>query len=242
MNKGGRINFKMPDVFVAPTHDQEKEKDIPEEMVKTIPPKEESSGKANSGEKSFSPLSALMVNPHHLNFEAQEAGEKVVLLLRRHWVTNLPWIFVGGLMFLAPPFISLASSLLNLPFQLPLGTVFVAQAFWYLLSFGYLFVNFLIWYFNAYLVTNHRIVDIDFHSLTYKEISATELEKVQDITFRVGGAIRHIFDYGDVLIQTAGTAPNFDFLAVPKPAFVADKIGDLAREKGGEEDESRKSA
>ena len=62
------------------------------------------------------------------------------------------------------------------------------------------------------------------------------------VTFRVGGVIRHIFDYGDVLIQTAGTAPNFDFLAVPKPAFVADKIGDLAREKGGEENESREPA
>ncbi|MDP3998347.1 MAG: PH domain-containing protein [bacterium] len=236
----------MPDVFVAPTPQPKKEKVTSGKPVESVSSERESpteviskpqEGKPVFQSKFSSPLASMMVNPTHLSFEAQEEGEEVILLLRRHWVTNLPWIFVGGFLFLIPPFVSIFVSLLNFSLQLPFGTVFVAQAFWYLISFGYLFVNFLIWYFNAYLVTNQRIVDIDFNNLTYKEISSTELEKVQDITFRVGGVIRHIFDYGDVIIQTAGTAPNFDFLAVPKPAFVADKIGDLAREKGGGENE-----
>lgn len=203
----------MPDVFVSSMPEG-----APENKKKVAPP---------------NPLSALMLAPKGVFFQNQESDEEIILLLRRHWITNLPWILVGGLMFLAPLLVSLLISIFGFSLPIPVSTLVVGQAFWYLISFGYLFINFLIWYFNAQLVTNERIVDIDFHDIVYKEVSATQLDKVQDVTFRMGGVIPHIFDYGDVLIQTAGTEPNFDFLAVPQPDLVARKIGDLVENAGG---------
>lgn len=212
----------MPDIFVAPSVN--------------LPPKEESvsSPQAVSPQKPFAPLAALMVNPARVYFQNQDQDEQIILLLRRHWVTNLGWIFTGFLMLFLPSLVTIFVSFLNLSLQISPAIFWVGRIFWYLVTFGYLFINFLIWYFNAHLVTNKRAVDIDFHNLTYKDVSTTRIELIQDVTFKVGGVIRHLFDYGDVFIQTAGTEPNFEFQAVPKPAFVADKISDLmAVERGG---------
>ena len=230
----------MPDIFVAsPTGQPDKK----EKKIERTPPatleeqvvgeeKPVSPPKTDLPQKSSSPLLALMVNPRHVRFQNQEENEEVILLLRKHWITNLPWITVGSLMLLAPFLISFLVSLSNLSFQIPFSILLVGEVFWYLLSFGYLFINFLIWYFNTDIVTNERIVDIDFHSLIYKEVSTTKLEKVQDVTVKMGGVIRQIFNYGDVFVQTAGEEPNFDFRAIPKPAWVAHKVGELMETAG----------
>ena len=213
----------MPDVFVAPSTS------LPQEEEPTALP-----AQAVLPQKSPAPFAALMVNPTRVYFQNQDQDEQIILLLRKHWVTNLGWVITSFLMLLLPPFLAVFVPLLNLPLEISPSTLWLGQIFWYLVTFGYLFINFLIWYFNAHLVTNKRVVDIDFHNLTYKDVAATRIELIQDVTFKVGGVIRNIFDYGDVFVQTAGTEPNFEFQAVPKPAFVADKISDLmAVERGG---------
>ncbi|MBI4999751.1 PH domain-containing protein, partial [Candidatus Gottesmanbacteria bacterium] len=104
---------------------------------------------------------------------------------------------------------------------------------WYLVTFGFALVSFITWYFNVYIVTNERIVDVDFLHLLYKELSSTRIARIQDVTYKLGGVFRALFDFGDVFIQTAGTEPNFDFLAVPHPEAVVRKIAELmeAREE-----------
>lgn len=247
----------MPDIFVAsgseqPKKEEEKEKEEvkagsseekgssklqPEEKV-TDQDKSLSPAKSSSARGSAAPLAALMINPPRVYFQTQETDEEVILLLRRHWVTNLPWIFFGGLMFLAPPFAFFFIPFLDLPLDLSSPVFLLGQIFWYLITFGYFFVNFLIWYFNAHIVTNERAVDIDFHNLVYKEVSSTRIELIQDVTFTMGGVIRHMFNYGDVFIQTAGAQPNFDFLAAPKPALVAHKLNELMEKVREGKDES----
>jgi hypothetical protein len=70
-------------------------------------------------------------------------------------------------------------------------------------------------------------VDVDFSSVVYKNVSSTKLNLVQDVSFSQIGAIRTFFDYGDILVQTAGTLDNFDFTASPEPENVVHIIGDL---------------
>jgi hypothetical protein len=55
----------------------------------------------------------------------------------------------------------------------------------------------------------------------------------------MGGAIRTIFNYGDVLVQTAGEVPNFDFLAVPNPDKVVKVLQELRIEEEIEKIEGR---
>lgn len=225
----------MPDIFVAPPKTALKtEENSPIEAsvseISQMSPEREMTVPQETPKKNPSPVAALMINPVGVNFQTQDKDEQVVLLFRRHWVTNFPWIFFGSLMLLAPFVLSVFTPFL--PLQLPTQILISGVIFWYLLAFGYFLINFLLWYFNAYLITNERIVDIDFYNLVYKEVSSARLGNIEDVTFKVGGVIRHIFDYGDIFIQTAGQEANFEFQAVPKPALIADRLDNLMESLG----------
>lgn len=193
----------------------------------SVSAKEEPARHATFWQRVQQPLKAYVVNPPQMHFESQEAEEKVILLLRRHPITNVPWIVSGIIMLLAPVVLFPLFSFLN-PFPtLPLSYHFIFTLFWYVMTFGVILVKYLSWFFNVYLVTTERIVDVDFHNLVHREISSTRISKIQDVTYKVSGVIRSIFDYGDVFIQTAGTEENFIFEATPQPQNVVKTISEL---------------
>ncbi|MBI5619560.1 PH domain-containing protein [Candidatus Gottesmanbacteria bacterium] len=174
------------------------------------------------------PLTCFAVNPKGIRFETQEAKENVVLFLRQHLVVNVGWIALIALMVLAPTlFFPFFLRYTPMP-QLPIGYFVVGTVFWYVATFGFALANFLYWFFNIYIVTNERIVDIDFLYLLYKQFSQAELTRIQDITYTTGGIFAALFNYGNVYIQTAGELPNLEFEKVPHPEQVVETIRTLA--------------
>jgi membrane protein YdbS with pleckstrin-like domain len=103
----------------------------------------------------------------------------------------------------------------------------VAFIGWYLLIAAFVFTRFLGWFFNVGIVTDKRIVDIDFFGLLYKEITSADLNKIQDVSQQQVGAIRALFDFGDIFVQTASETAKIEFEAVPHPARVIDLIDNL---------------
>jgi len=103
----------------------------------------------------------------------------------------------------------------------------------------YLFEKFLSWFFNMTIITDERIVDIDFVNLTSKKVSDADLDKIQDVSFTNAGAIGTIFNYGDVLVQTAAEVSEFIFERVPDPAEVAKILQRLRTEEKIEAIEGR---
>lgn len=188
--------------------------------------------------KKPSHLPLRFARPIGISFATQGEDEEIYLFLRKHFVTNLPWIFATLiLIFLPVLFFFFSKFLLPLQFLIISKSLPILIAFYYLVIFGiFLFVNFIDWYFNVYIVTNQRVVDVDFINIIYREVSSTRLNLIQDVTVKTGGVIRSVFDYGDVFIQTAGTEMNFEFEAVPHPQQVAQEIEELmrvARQKEG---------
>lgn len=173
--------------------------------------------------KPKNPLAAYLYKPNGIHFESKKKEEEVILLLRRHWITNLSWIVVAFVMAFAPVFL-FSFPILNF---LPINFQFVALVGWYLLVTAFVLENFLIWYFNVSIITNERIVDIDFYSLLYKKVSEAEIYRIEDVSYQIGGIFRTFFDYGDVYVQTAAEVPNFEFAAVPNPDGVVKVIQTL---------------
>ncbi len=160
-----------------------------------------------------------------VKFETQGRKEEVVLLLRGHWATNVSWVVISLLGVFAPLF----WPLLPLAEFLPVRFQIVGLLGWYLLLCGFVFEKFMYWYFNVFIVTNSRVVDIDFHSLLYKEVSDAELDWIEDVTYRMGGIVRAFLNYGDIYIQTAAERAEFEFHAVPKPGKVVEVIQQLLK-------------
>jgi len=176
----------------------------------------------------MSPLTCYAISPDGVRFETQEDKEDIVLFLRQHIIVLFPSVFLTVLLTIAPlilvPFLL---RFLHLPVSIPPQYFVVGTVFWYVMTFGVSIMSFLRWYYNIYIVTDKRIVDIDFLHLLYKEFSEARLEKIQDLNFRSGGIFAAFFDYGDVFVETAGETPNIEFLSVPKPAKVVETISQL---------------
>jgi hypothetical protein len=218
----------MPDIFISETPKQSRASAKQESKSgdKKLPLEKPLPFKKRKGRR-FNPLSPYGYLPDDVDFETRTPEEKVVLLLRRHPITNVGWLLITAVMVFAP---AVLSSFPIFDF-LPSRYQFIAVLGWYLITLSYFLENFLSWFFNVNIITDERIIDIDFYNLIYKEVSDANIDKIQDVSYRMGGAIRTIFNYGDVIIQTASEVPNFEFLAVPRP----DKVAKLLQELGVEE-------
>lgn len=172
-------------------------------------------------------IKAYLVRPRRVKFETQEKKETIVMLLRRHLITQVPSVLLILAMLLAPLVLKIVPFLNFLPDRFQFMTVVM----WYLLTIAFIFEKFLAWFFNVNIITDERIIDIDFYSLGYKEVSEAKIDKVQDVSYVTGGALRSIFNYGNVLIQTAGEKPQLVFEAVPNPQRVAKVLNELILEE-----------
>jgi len=177
------------------------------------------------------PLTTYAMHPDGLRFETQEEQEEVILFLREHLIVLLPTILLGIIMVVAPTILfPLFFRFLHLPIDVPTGYLIVGTVFWYVVTFGFLLAQFLHWFFNIYIVTNERVVDIDFVNLLYKEFSEARLAKIQDLSFTAGGVFAAIFNYGSVHVQTAGEMPNFVFEKVRNPEQIVKTISEAAEQ------------
>lgn len=174
---------------------------------------------------SASVFAAFDAFPDGITFSGEEDNEQIILLLRAHIITNVRWILVAlGLAIIPIILVPLVGS-----FGLPVGagTGFVLILFWYMGIFTYAFINFLYWYFNVYIVTQERVIDVDWYSVIYRKVSSAQISHIEDVSASQGGVFAGVFDFGNVNIQTAAEEENFEFTNVPHPQLVAKKIGEL---------------
>lgn len=176
----------------------------------------------------FALFPAFFDRPEKMSFGEQEPDEVVELLLRRHWVTNLPWIFVSLLGFSLPAVIIALTRNFNINFfSVPGEIAFGLIIVWYMLILGYVIEQFLYWYYNIYIVTTKHLVDVNFHSLLYRDVTESAIDDIQSVSSKIKGIFGSLFNYGDVIAQTAAEIHVISFLDVPFPDLVADRIEDL---------------
>jgi uncharacterized membrane protein YdbT with pleckstrin-like domain len=181
------------------------------------------------------PLAAFSYFPSKINFIAADPDEKVILLLRKHPITNVPWIITAVLLLIAP----LLLDTLPIFDTIPLNLRLISTLFWYLVTAAFVLEEFLNWFFNVYVVTDERVFDVDFINLIYREITDANIDQIQDVTTTIGGVIPTLFNYGDVRIQTSAEIPQIEFLAVPRPDTVAQVLRELRVQEEIEKIEGR---
>lgn len=183
---------------------------------------------ATSRERHFHHLASFCARPLGMHFQNQEEDEQILLFLRRHFITNIPWIFTVIILLILPFLIfpilnSFEFNLVNLPPSFML----VLLIFYYLLVFTFAFIEFITWFYNISIVTQKRVIDIDYSDLVYHDIAVTKLSLVEDVRYVQSGFIGSLFNFGNVFVQTAGESENFEFLRIPKPADAVNIIQNL---------------
>ena len=180
-------------------------------------------------------LSSLEVMPSRVHFEAQDPKEHIVLLLRPHWVTNLWWNVLFVLLLFVPMLFFLIPFMSALPPAYP----FIMTFLWYAMLAAFAFEEFLMWFFSVNIVTDERIIDVDFYGLLFKHVSVAQLSKIQEINYTQKGILASVFNVGNVTVQTAGEVQTIEFNDIPNPDRVVKILSELVAQEEQEALEGR---
>lgn len=177
-------------------------------------------------------FNSFIEKPKDLHFESQEPQEQVYFILRRHPITNLGWILMSIILISLPlVFMLYSGQFIEDTFQyIPARYQLIGFILWYLLTLLFTFESFLTWYFNVYIITNKRLIDVDFNGFWGKRISEATFDNVEDVTYETSKFLHVLFDYGDIFMQTAAEKTEFEFHSISKPGKVHDILTDLVED------------
>lgn len=156
-------------------------------------------------------------------FVGQKDDEVVVAVFRKHWFG-----FVKPLVFFVIFFIF---SLMILWFgwsnpNWPLIIIIIGLSV-LVATVSYIVYNWLLWWYDMYLLTNVRVINFDQKSLFHRVVTEAELKNIQDITYEINGFWQTVLNFGAVEILTASSGKNIRFDSISNPHQVQEKIIDV---------------
>jgi hypothetical protein len=228
--KGGR--YSLPEERHVALHEKEILRDRrknKQEMAKESNANPSELGKSTVITSPIGIFSAFKIRPKGVRYHEQDDDEHVLLILRKHFITNAPWIIFGAFLLILLPILFYIFHYTSFPinFSISIQAEIVLVYAYYLMVFCYLFVSYFTWYYNADLITDKKIVDINFQDIIYHDVSMTKIDLVEDVNYVQSGFFGSMFGFGDVFIETAGKTLKFDFKSVPHPERVVNLLEDL---------------
>lgn len=94
-----------------------------------------------------------------------------------------------------------------------IGTGIILASFAIIATFiaAYLYIN------NVVVVTSDKIAQVLYRTIFDRKISQLSIGDIQDVTVSQKGIFARIFDYGTLVIETAGEQQNYTFTYTPDP-------------------------
>ncbi len=159
--------------------------------------------------------------------------EKIEYVVRRHWVTFIPiiiFLIVLAILPIGVYWLITNSSSQYLQNQTYYTAGVLLASIYYLSVILFFYTYFVEFHLDLWIITNDRLLDIQQKTLFARTISEVDLYQIQDITSEIHGIFPSIFNYGNIILQTAGTLPKFTFRNVANPNHLREAILDLAAE------------
>lgn len=160
----------------------------------------------------------------HFNLIEFDSNEQLVMEIRKHPVGLALIVIIGGIVTLATlmlaGFVAAAdldtffstSSLNSLKGIIMIASLLITS----LAVIGTLIGAFL-YRSNVIYVTSEKIAQVLYTNLFHRKISQLSIGDIQDVTVTQNGILAHIFNYGVLVIETAGEQQNYTFTFVPEP-------------------------
>ncbi len=155
-----------------------------------------------------------------LHFPLQD-DEHVLMLCRKHWLYLWPRTLMFALVAVIPIILAAVFLSKTLGFDGTPRLVFSIASLVWVVYWGVLaFLNWYRYNNDIWVITDQRIIDSTKTTPFNLKISTADLVNVQDMTVERNGIFRTMFDYGDIVCQTAADVQEFRLVAIPHPQDV----------------------
>lgn len=160
-----------------------------------------------------------------MNWFVLQEGEHILAKTRKHWIILLRDIGGTVLVGIAP--LALLG-VLSLPGILPAEN----STFLHLLAFGEIIWALIIWlalfalwtnyYLDLWIITNHRVANVDQVNLFRRTVTTWQFENIQEISTETTNPLQSFFSYGFIHIRTAGPSGKETRMeGIPHPENIA---------------------
>ncbi|PIR85438.1 hypothetical protein COU15_00685 [Candidatus Kaiserbacteria bacterium CG10_big_fil_rev_8_21_14_0_10_45_20] len=151
-------------------------------------------------------------------------NEQVVAIIRRHWFVLVRDILglavLYAIPFLIVPFV-LTAIAQNPAVQIPGSAGLVLGSLWSLLLWNMLFAKWTDYYYDIWIITNQRIIDIDQKGFFHRDIATLfDLGHIQDVKTVLSGVVGNILNFGLLQVQTAAAHKEFFMSDIANPGKV----------------------
>lgn len=164
--------------------------------------------------------------------------EHVLIVARRHWFVFFRDIVGIALLFFIPffaiPILGVFITAGTPAAVIPSGFGFFFASFWALILWQMLFARWTDYYYDIWIVTNWRIVDIEQKGFFNRDTATLlNLDKVQDVATRLNSVIGNLLGFGDIQVQTAAAHREFVFKEASRPIEIEKTIRRAQEERLG---------
>ncbi len=149
-----------------------------------------------------------------------------MLKVHRHWLFIVTRLIGLALLAAMPPVVAVLLGLLGISVFVGAATsaLVTLWALWGLVLWVMFWQFWTTYYMDIWVITNRRIIDIDYLRLFDRNIAMVRFERVQDVTTHVKGIVGTLLRYGSVVVQTAGTDKEFVIDQIANPEALRDVI------------------
>ncbi len=167
----------------------------------------------------------------YFKFIEFDAEEQLVTEIRKHPVGLVIVLLTGGFVILMLMLVGIFFGVVD--FDAVLGIeeanglrpLFIILSFFMIIGTAIMtFIAAFLYQSNVIFVTSEKIAQVLYSSLFNRKISQLSIGDVQDVTVTQKGLLAHFFNYGTLVIETAGEQENYKFSYVPHPYQVSKYI------------------
>lgn len=148
--------------------------------------------------------------------------EEIILSVRKHFITYIYDVLIHVIILILffILFVFLHKYFYGFLIEI---TEYASIVFLFIIWSG-LFYFITLQYFDVWFVAKGHMVAINQKEVFSREVAILRLDKIQDISYKKEGLLSNIFNYGDIIVQTASVEQMFTMKCVGKVEDVAHEL------------------
>jgi uncharacterized membrane protein YdbT with pleckstrin-like domain len=140
-----------------------------------------------------------------------EEDETVARIVHKHWMIAVKALFW--------PVVSSFASLVVL-LQLTHRMLLMLVGLWFLGSLVWLLRNFLDYYLDVWIITDHGVIDLEWKGWFHRSSSRVLYSDIQGVSYEVAGIIATMLRFGTVSVEKISTGTTISLPHAPSPRAV----------------------